>query len=482
MLFLLLQFKLKTVTTVSFSLAVILLAIWGQMYLTDSKETQSSDGVVSDGVFELELEKILSGGDAEINHPEVPVMVWWNPFTGDDGLQNCGKHSCYVSNDRNFIKHPNLKNIFFYGTILREYDLPQLQEGVDWSLYHEESPKNNQLFSHPEMMALFNHTATFRSGSDYPLTTQYLEGVDQLTDLQFVLPVQDKNRYIGEDGLASVVYVQSGCDAPSQRDEWVKEFMKHVPVDSYGSCLHNKDLPEELNGSEQMENKDFYKLLGKYKFMLTLENGLCEDYITEKLWRALQLGVIPIYLGAPNVDEYIPNPGSIISVQNYSSVEEVAGLVNSINGDDQLYMTYLRHKTEQVVENLHLKQLLQHREWGVSTEQQIQLGNSVRQFQCFVCNRINENMKYQKIGFAPVKYRADAAHYGCPMATHPITKQVDMEYVHTRDWYRTKFAVEILRDLLDKRETISADQFNHRILDRWIRYFNEEKQKKNDEL
>ena len=42
---------------------------------------------------------------------------------------------------------------------------------------------------------------------------------------------------------------------------------------------------------------DFYAEISKYKFMLTLENAVCPDYITEKLWRALQLGVIPIYLG-----------------------------------------------------------------------------------------------------------------------------------------------------------------------------------------
>ncbi len=42
-------------------------------------------------------------------------------------------------------------------------DVPLPRGGsVDWSLYHEESPKNNPLFSHALMMELFNHTATFR--------------------------------------------------------------------------------------------------------------------------------------------------------------------------------------------------------------------------------------------------------------------------------------------------------------------------------
>ena len=58
-----------------------------------------------------------------------------------------------------------------------------------------------------------------------------------------------------DEGLAPVAYVQSGCDTPSQRDEWVKEFMKYVKVDSYGECLNNKQLTDDIKGSEQMEHK-----------------------------------------------------------------------------------------------------------------------------------------------------------------------------------------------------------------------------------
>lgn len=41
--------------------------------------------------------------------------------------------------------------------------------------------------------------------------------------------------------------------------------------------------------------------LGRYKFMIAIENGVCEDYITEKFWRPLMLGVIPIYFGSPSI-------------------------------------------------------------------------------------------------------------------------------------------------------------------------------------
>ena len=47
-------------------------------------------------------------------------------------------------------------------------------EDHEWGLLHEESPKNQPLFLYPSVMSLFNHTATFRQQSTYPLTTQYV--------------------------------------------------------------------------------------------------------------------------------------------------------------------------------------------------------------------------------------------------------------------------------------------------------------------
>jgi len=34
----------------------------------------------------------------------------------------------------------------------------------------------------------------------------------------------------------------------SGREDYVKELMKHLSIDSYGSCLRNKDLPERQVG------------------------------------------------------------------------------------------------------------------------------------------------------------------------------------------------------------------------------------------
>ena len=105
----------------------------------------------------------------------------------------------------------------------------------------------------------------------------------------FLVPLDTKNQLIDEEGLGFVAYVQSSCDTPSGRDEYVSELRKHIKIDSYGHCLHNKDLPSHLQEPQKMKDEEFLHILAKYKFVLAVENAVCPDYITEKLWKVLQV-------------------------------------------------------------------------------------------------------------------------------------------------------------------------------------------------
>lgn len=44
-----------------------------------------------------------------------------------------------------------------------------------------------------------------------------------------------------------VVWIQTNCQTSNKREIYVKELMKHIDVDSYGPCLHNKDFPVWMN-------------------------------------------------------------------------------------------------------------------------------------------------------------------------------------------------------------------------------------------
>ncbi len=105
-----------------------------------------------------------------------------------------------------------------------------------------------------------------------------------------MLSPEEKRSLQSSEGLAPVVYVQSSCDCPSRRDDLVKALARHIRVDSYGACLNNKTMPSRIKKNRVMsERENLLTLLGKYKFVLALENAECEDYITEKLWNALEV-------------------------------------------------------------------------------------------------------------------------------------------------------------------------------------------------
>lgn len=51
---------------------------------------------------------------------------------------------------------------------------------------------------------------------------------------------------------------------------------------------------------DKLDSDEFLRFVGQYKFTLAFENAVCDDYITEKLWRPLIVGSIPIYYGSPS--------------------------------------------------------------------------------------------------------------------------------------------------------------------------------------
>jgi hypothetical protein len=50
-----------------------------------------------------------------------------------------------------------------------------------------------------------------------------------------------------------------------------------------------------------------FEVLQRYKFCLCFENMAMNGYITEKLFDCLYAGTIPLYLGAPDIERYVPD-------------------------------------------------------------------------------------------------------------------------------------------------------------------------------
>lgn len=70
--------------------------------------------------------------------------------------------------------------------------------------------------------------------------------------------------------------------------------------------------------------------MGCYKFALCFENIEFPGYVTEKLIDCLVAGVVPIYWGAPNIREYVPD-SCFIDARKFSTLDELEGYLGKIS-------------------------------------------------------------------------------------------------------------------------------------------------------
>ncbi|KAG9485210.1 hypothetical protein GDO78_008346 [Eleutherodactylus coqui] len=366
------------------------------------------------------------------SNKELPILLWWSQnlfphFPGGTERVDCPLSSCMVTKDKRVKLHKRTKSIIFYGTDFRAYEapLPRLPHQT-WALFHEESPMNNYVLSHLPGIRLFNYTATFRRESDYPLTLQWLPTIGYLQNP--AVSIAEKNKW-RQEGYAAILYMQSHCDVPSDRDRYVKELMKHIQIDSYGQCLKNRQFPSkrlEDTSTATTEDQQFMEFTARYKFHLAMENAICADYMTEKLWRPMHIGAVPIYRGSPSVKDWMPNDNSIIVIDDFETPEELAKFITSLDQDDEEYLKYLEYKKPGEITNKLLLDSMQKREWGVND---MSAPNYLNGFECFVCDQENarveakkKHKKTQGKSSAPVPHIAANNHMGCPIPVPGIGK------------------------------------------------------------
>lgn len=330
-----------------------------------------------------------------------PILIWWTKdlFPHDRKQNNhlitCKRGPCITSIDRGLKNDPATRAFMFYGTDLRADDLPLPRKAWDeWALFHEESPKNNWMLTHEDALSLFNHTATFRRESDYPLSTHYIKDLRDWTETPAV-PIAEKNRLQKEKGLAPIIYVQSDCYTPSDREAYMKELMKHIDVDSCGRCLNNRKMPDEINGFLKLQSPEYYKFLAQYKFNIAFENAVCNDYMTEKLFRPFEVGAVPIVMGSPVAKDWMPNEKSAIFVSDFKHPKDLAEFIKYLNSNDTEYTEYMRYKDPKYITNKFLHKMINERPWRILGEwDKVNFGHRMyADFECHVCDRVIERQE-----------------------------------------------------------------------------------------
>lgn len=104
--------------------------------------------------------------------------------------------------------------------------------------------------------------------------------------------------------------------------------------DFYGVLWQGTNHPC-YKGTVQSKAETFHH----YRFALCFENTRTRcDYITEKIWDCLNAQIVPIYLGAANIRDYIPED-CFIDYNRFTSCADLATYLLSI--DEARYQEYL---------------------------------------------------------------------------------------------------------------------------------------------
>jgi hypothetical protein len=155
------------------------------------------------------------------------------------------------------------------------------------------------------------------------------------------LPVRVVNR-----DIVYIAWFVSNCDSHSGREQYVHRLRSqpNIHIDIYGACSSMLHSHIVSNQCRKGVPGCLEQTLKHYRFYLSFENSKCDTYITEKYWMQGIAGVtIPIVMGAKR-DEYqrIGLPHSYIHVDDYATVEDLAGELVRLNRNDTDYNRYLQ--------------------------------------------------------------------------------------------------------------------------------------------
>jgi len=227
--------------------------------------------------------------------------------------------------------------VIFHLPNFREIRDARKYPGQYWVAWSMESRENYALMADPRFMKHFDLTMTHESGSD--VWRPYLP------DSNWWEAVRNSPRPSKTES-APAAHFQSAAVDLSGRIAFAAELSRHIEIDSYGR--HN---PTRSIEGPDLGRQTKIETIARYRFCLALENSISPDYVTEKIFDPLMAGTIPVYLGAPDVDEFMP-ADSYINASAFSSPAELASYLRHLIETPDAYEAYFAWRANPLPERL----------------------------------------------------------------------------------------------------------------------------------
>lgn len=243
-----------------------------------------------------------------------------------------------ITSDQKYLGRANVV-VFHLPTL--EFDLeddldkPANQRWVGWT---RECEDNYPFIKSTEFMSLFDYWMSYHQGADV-----------QIPYYTSAYPARFRESVFSDNSRRGICMLVSSPFSRSGRQEYLKELMRNVQIDSYGKLYNNCQMPEDKGRSSKMT------LYEQYKFIIAFENSCAEDYVTEKFFDPLLAGAVPVYFGAPNIDEFVPGDNCYVDVRKFKSAEELAVHLKACLEDSVLYEQYQQWRQQPLRETFVLK-------------------------------------------------------------------------------------------------------------------------------
>ena len=207
---------------------------------------------------------------------------------------------------------------------------PRKLPGQSWVAWSMESEALYPILARRnELGGVFDLWMTYQQDSD--VWCPYLEGVD-VPSLQAAPGPKDPD-------VSTVAVISSRIDQ-SRRTTLLESLLREMPIDSYGKLFCNRP------GGIKAGRAGKLSVISRYKFTLAFENSICRDYVTEKFFDPLIAGSVPVYLGAPNVDEFAPGDNCYIDASRFENPRALAAFLVALAKDEPAYARYLEWKSK----------------------------------------------------------------------------------------------------------------------------------------
>ncbi|XP_018332675.1 alpha-(1,3)-fucosyltransferase C-like [Agrilus planipennis] len=299
---------------------------------------------------ELTIKKsMLVAPLTNLTGPSLKYILYWTPFFdrkdfcigfGSEPFKSCEYKNCFSTDNRFLIPEELFDAILFHATYSKlEHGTPRKRRKQQKYIFMNlESPLHTTDLK--QYNSFYNWTMTYRSDSDVFRPYSYI--LQNETD--YVLPSVDS--VMKRDKL--VAWFVSNCNSKSGRENFTRELQEYLPVDIYGDCGQYK-CAKQVTDYKQSSEECYEMIENNYLFYLSLENSLCKDYVTEKMYNVLKRNIVPVVYGGANYTQIAP-PYSVINVNDFDSVKDLANYLIYLSKNINEYMKYFEWKRNYYVE------------------------------------------------------------------------------------------------------------------------------------